>query len=384
MVSISNKAECTGCSACASVCPQKCISMEMDSEGFLYPKVDIQRCISCDLCGKICPVHFPVMIKQKPLKTLAAISNNSLVRFKSSSGGIFSLLSNIIIEDGGEIWGASFDAEWRVVHQCAQNKNELEIFRGAKYLQSDVRCSFGKIEYSLKKGKPVLFSGTPCQVAGLKKFLRREYKNLYTVDLVCHGVPSFKVFNAFLREQFGEKQIVDISFRDKTTGWKSYNLRVRYLENGVLKKERYLRENNVYMNGFISNLYLRPSCYQCPSKCGVSGSDITLGDFWGIEKAAPEMDDGKGTSLVLLNTFKGEDIFNMIKPFVFCKELPYDIAVQGNVSLEISSRMNPWRKIFFKDIEYKAFSILVRSFDNPSLLLRLRRKIYDVIEKYGK
>ena len=358
--------------------------MKIDNEGFLYPEVDIQRCISCDLCEKTCPIYFPAMIKRKPLKTLAAISNNNLVRFNSSSGGIFSLLSDVIVENGGEIWGASFDAEWRVVHQRVQDKNKLEIFRGAKYLQSDVQHSFSEIEYSLKKGKSVLFSGTPCQVAGLKKFLRKEYNNLCTVDLVCHGVPSFKVFNTFLREKFREKQIVDISFRDKTTGWKSYNLCVKYLENGVVKEERYLRENNVYMNGFISNLYLRPSCYQCPSKCGVSGSDITLGDFWGIEKAAPEMDDGKGTSLVLLNTFKGEGIFNMIKPFVFCKELPYDIAVQGNVSLETSSRMNPWRKIFFKDIEYKAFSILVRSFDNPSLLLRLRRKIYDVIEKYGK
>jgi len=358
--------------------------MEVDSEGFFYPQVDTQHCVSCDLCVKTCPVHSPVIIKQKPLKTLAAISNDNLVRFKSSSGGIFSLLSNVIIENGGEVWGASFDAEWRVIHRCVEDKEKLNLFRGAKYLQSDMKHSFRKIECSLKCGKMVLFSGTPCQVAGLKKFLHKEYNNLYTVDLVCHGVPPFKVFNAFLEEEFGEKRIIDISFRDKTTGWKSYNLCIKYLDDGVIKEKRYLRENNLYMNGFISNLYLRPSCYQCPSKCGVSGSDITLGDFWGIEEKTPEMDDGKGTSLVLLNSFKGEDFFAMIKQYVICKEFPYEVGFQKNTSLEISSQKNPWREIFFEDIGHKTFSMLVTSFDRPSLQLRLRRKIYNIIGKYGK
>lgn len=384
MISILNKADCTGCSSCASVCPKECISMEIDNEGFLYPKVDSKRCISCDLCVKICPIHSPVITKRKPIRTFAAISNDSSVRFVSSSGGIFSLLSNVILVNGGEVWGASFNEKWQVIHKCVKDKKQLNIFRGAKYLQSDMRNSFREIEYSLKNGRTVLFSGTPCQVAGLRKFLHKEYNNLYTVDLVCHGVPSFKVFNAFLKEEFGEKQIVDISFRNKTTGWKSYNLCISYLDDGIIKERRYLRGNNVYMDGFISNLYLRPSCYQCPSKSGISGSDITLGDFWGIEKTAPEMDDGKGTSLVLLNTLKGGEIFDKIKNFVISKELPYEVAYQGNVSLEISPDMNPWRSIFFKDIEYKAFSILVRSFDKPSLQLRLRRKIFNMIDKYGK
>lgn len=375
-----NKAECTGCSSCASICPKTCISMEVDSEGFCYPNVDVERCISCNLCVKVCPIKFPVVDKRKPLKTLAAISKDALVRSVSSSGGIFSLLATMIVENGGKVWGAIFDENWRVIHQGIDKDTELHLFLGAKYLQSDLQHTFNEIENYLKNGKSTLFSGTPCQVAGLKRYLRKDYEYLYTVDIVCHGVPSYKVFESFLLENFGDRRILDIAFRNKATGWRTYNLYIKYMDDGIIKEKRFLRKDNVYLDGFISNLYLRPSCYQCPAKCGTSGSDITLGDFWGIEKQAPEMDDRKGTSLVLLNTLKGEKVFDMISPFVLSKEMLYDIAYMENISLELPPQMNPWRNIFFKDIKCKPFSTVVRSFDSPSLYLRLRRKINNLMK----
>ena len=354
-----------------------------DEEGFLYPKVDESLCISCDLCLKVCPVQHPVTESRKPLKTLAALSKDEAMRVVSSSGGVFSLLATSVLTDGGRTWGAAFDINWKVVHKFVDKKEKLSLFRGAKYLQSDVSHSFREVEHCLKEGRKVLFSGTPCQVAGLRNYLRKEYKNLYTVDLVCHGVPSFKVFKAFLNENFGDRTLADISFRDKTTGWKSYNLCIKYWDDGVLKEKKILRGDNVYMQGFISNLYLRPSCYKCPVKCGKSGSDITLGDFWGIEKEAPEMDDAKGTSLILLNTQKGEELFSLISSSTNYKELSYESAYRENESLEKSSQYNSWRSIFFEDLEDKPFSDLVHSFDAPSLMLRIRRKIADIKRRNG-
>lgn len=199
MIKITDKSRCCGCESCRSVCPKKCISMKADKEGFLYPEVDLSQCVDCKLCEKVCPVLHPALLDRKP-KVFAGINNDIKIRLQSSSGGIFTLLAEQILHKGGIVFGACFDEHWNVVHSYTDTIEGLEHFRGSKYVQSYVGDSFVQVKKFLDEGREVLFSGTPCQIAGLKNFLRKPYHNLLTVDVVCHGVPSPKVWQSYLYE----------------------------------------------------------------------------------------------------------------------------------------------------------------------------------------
>lgn len=341
MIEIKEKKNCCGCTACAEICPQKCIVMKEDNEGFLYPTVDASICVNCGLCEKVCPV-----LKQSeeklPLKVYAAINPDEKVRKESSSGGVFSLLAQKVIKDGGVVFGARFNEDWEVVHDYCETLDGLSFFQGSKYVQSSIGNCYRKAEMFLKEGRTVLFSGTSCQIAGLKRFLRKNYENLLTVDVVCHGVPSPLVWREYLRSLVPDTQKIGmVSFRKKTSGWKKYDFFVN-TEQSILQKAC----ENLYMRGFLSDIYLRLSCYSCPAKSGKSGSDITLADFWGVDNYHPVMDDGKGTSLVLLNTDKGLDLFEVLGCNV-C-EATYEEALAGNPSIVSSVAIPSQRNYFFK------------------------------------
>lgn len=323
MIKIDSKEKCCGCWACVQRCPKHCITMVEDDEGFLYPKVDSSLCIDCSLCEKVCPVinqgepRIPDMV-------YAAKNLNEEIRMVSSSGGIFTLLAEEIIAKGGVVFGARFNEEWDVVHDYTETIEGLSAFRGSKYVQSRVGKCYSQVEEFLKKGRKVLFSGTPCQIAGLKRFLRKEYDNLLTVDFVCHGVPSPGVWREYLKEEIARQcdgkntvlshpvlngrdaRIESISFRNKSLGWKKYSFALTFSvsdghgeKNSVLLSEPL--NKNIFLRGFLADLYLRPSCYACPSKSFKSGSDITIGDFWGVQHVMPEIDDDKGVSVVMVN-----------------------------------------------------------------------------------
>lgn len=376
MIQLKDKSACCGCTACVSVCPRHCITMREDEEGFLYPVVDKSVCVDCGLCEKVCPV-----INQKeerqPVKVYAAINLDEEVRCQSSSGGIFSLLAEKVIADGGVVFGARFDEHWNVVHDYCETLDGLVAFRGSKYLQSVMGESYKKASSFLKEGRKVLFSGTPCQISGLYHYLRRDYDNLLTVDVVCHGVPSPLVWRKYLEAIRLRPQgvagkntvwsflssspvITGVEFRNKLNGWKKYGFAVRghadessACKNSVsplMAKDpiifRECFEENLFMEGFLRNIYLRPSCYACPAKSGKSGSDITLADYWGIENHHPEMDDDKGTSLVLLNTDKGLDVFGGLKCRI--KETTYEQALGGNLSIIQSEKKPKVRKHYLK------------------------------------
>lgn len=303
MIDILNKKDCCGCSACVQKCPKQCISLKEDNEGFLYPQVNQQECISCGICKKVCPIINPNE-KRTPLQIYAAINKNEEIRRQSSSGGIFTLLSEEILKEGGVVFGARFDENWEVKHDYTENVKGLVNFRGSKYVQSRIEDNYKKVETFLKQGRKVLFSGTPCQIAGLKRFLSKEYDNLLTVDFICHGVPSPKVWRLYLYETYrkiikrggkhtassilsnseGKSQIEDICFRNKDLGWKRYSFFLK-LKLTDIKGKRNTAElfepysENIFMKGFLSDLYLRPSCYQCTARSGKSGSDITIADF---------------------------------------------------------------------------------------------------------
>ena len=333
MINIEEKKNCCGCSACVQACPKQCIDFKPDTEGFLFPEVNASVCIDCGLCERVCPI-LNKNCSNKPRGVYAAINENEQIRYESSSGGAFTALAEVIIKDGGVVFGAKFDTDWGVIHGYTRTIDGLKAFRGSKYVQSEIRDSYIKVRQLLRDGVKVLFSGTPCQIAGLKSFLNKEYANLTTLDVVCHGVPSPRVWKDYLdaiKRPKGVKTgkntvllslknkpvITGISFRDKLNGWKKFGFSVRYsvglqpAEKFGFEEEMTLREdarNNLFMLGFLKNFYLRQSCHDCKFRSGRSGSDITLADFWGIQYVIPEIDDDKGVSLVLVNTDKGEKL----------------------------------------------------------------------------
>ena len=318
--------------------------MQSDKEGFAYPVVDTKQCTNCGLCEKVCPV-INQQPESQPIATYAATNSNEVVREQSSSGGIFTLLAAETINKGGIVFGAAFNERWAVEHTFADNIDDIKRFRGSKYVQSNIGGSYSVAEKFLKEGKEVLFSGTPCQIAGLKRFLRKEYKNLKTVDFVCHGTPSPLVWKKYLEEICrinNISNITDIQFRNKAEGWKRSSLQITYTGNDG--KERIFREtlnDNIFMKCFLSNLCIRPSCYLCPARSGKSDSDITLGDLWGAEQICPEIDDDKGLSLVMMR--KEQEL-----PKSDRIEIPYNEALKYNPSISTNVAMPHKRSKFFR------------------------------------
>ena len=388
MIQLSDKSHCCGCYACVQACPKQCIQMLEDNEGFVYPHVGAASCIDCDLCQKVCPV-INQNKPRKPLKVYAAKHPNDEIRSKSSSGGIFTFLAEQIIKEGGVVFGARFDESWQVVHDYTDSVEGLGPFRGSKYVQSEIGNSYKLVKVFLTQGRKVMFTGTPCQVAGLKKFLRKEYDNLLAVDFVCHGVPSPLVWRKYLEELrethrtqcgAGKKSdsssindlpvITGISFRDKTHGWKKYGFKLR------LESEKTFLEpftENYFMRAFLADYILRPSCYACPSKSGKSGSDITIGDLWGVDRFNPSIDDDKGLSLVMLHNEKSKEIF------VNCnlEEINYLPALNNNPSIERSVSI-PVNRTYFWHLLYKGKSVgdILEMCHSSKAVARLRRFVY--------
>ncbi len=355
MIHIDDKHNCCGCSACQQICPKQCISFERDYEGFLYPSVNREVCIECGLCERVCPVLNQGDVI-RPISTFAAKNCDEYIRINSSSGGIFYALAEKIIKEGGIVYGARFTEELSVEHGVAHDFEDISEFRGSKYLQSMMNDTFKEIRSNLNKGIKVLFSGTPCQVVGLRNFLQKSYDNLTLIDFVCHGVPSPSVWQDYLHS-FSDIYIDSAAFRDKGQGWHRF---------GIFSDDH-------YMQVFLSNLSLRPSCYSCPSKQGRAGSDITLGDFWGIEHIDPEIDDDKGTSLVLINTLKGEKFFKDLN--IGSKEESYEEALKFNPSMEVSVDEPEKRAKFFHVFSHSGFNAAYKATMIPSLPFRLKRKL---------
>ena len=411
MLQLTDKQDCCGCHACASVCARQCIAMQEDNEGFLYPVVDEATCTDCGLCEKVCPV-----INQdeprKPLMVYAAKNRNEEVRRLSSSGGIFTPLAEAVIRDGGVVFGAKFNNDWNVVHAWTDTIEGIADFRGSKYVQSTIGNTYREAREFLKHGRKVLFSGTPCQIAGLRKFLRKEYDNLLTVDVVCHGVPSPLVWRKYLEEtrenlraerDAGKNTvssslmempvITGISFRDKTHGWKKYGFRLRYaafkaagnsVSASANDSERTLLQpfpDNVFMKGFLKNLYLRPSCYACASRSGKSGSDISIADFWGVQNYYPEFDDDKGIGLVLVNTDKGRKAYEQVN--ADSMESTYEQGLNHNPYLEHSVARTKHIATFWTEFEARGMAVVqeieVRML--PSIPSRLINRVKHVVRR---
>lgn len=339
MPNLAQQNKCTGCTACASACPKGCIVMIADEDGFGYPKVDDAGCINCGLCEKSCPVVSSLARNMKLPTAYAAYSKDEPMRLQSSSGGLFTELANAVLARDGVVYGAAYDEDFRVVHICAEDESSLADLRGAKYAQSELRDTFLQIRKTLESGRQVLFSGMPCQVGGLKAYLRKDYENLISVDFVCHGVPSPMVWEKYV-ESLGDVRSINI--RAKDTGWSRYRYCHRVENEGGLR----LIPNgeSLYMKLFVGNYINRESCADCEFKGYSRCSDLTIGDFWGIWDITPEMDDDKGTSVVLCQSERGEQLLHELESRLVMKQVSLEEASHENGAMLRSLHVHPKRQ----------------------------------------
>lgn len=321
---------CCGCSGCEQICPKNCISMQKDNEGFFYPVVDEDVCVDCGACVKHCPMITDAPRCSEP-KVYAAKYKDRESTFKSTSGGLFIPIAKNILSDGGIVFGCAYDENLVAKHIAVESENELCRLQSSKYVQSDTRGIYEQVKSALKSGRQVLFSGTGCQVAGLKTYLSRDYDNLLTVDIVCHGVPSPELFKNYI-DYMGKKlggSLTSYNFRSKEKrGWDLYYK----ADNGKKSKSDYGFFDSYY-SAFLYCKTYRESCYECKFANKNRVGDITLADYWGIQKAHPEFYDENGVSLVLVNTEKGNKCLTKIKDKLDIIESDYDKASVMNSNL---------------------------------------------------
>ena len=380
---------CTGCHACVNICPANCIIMKESESGFLNPMINQSLCINCGQCEKICHVlHMPEMNTETVAYAMKNCDEN--VRKRSTSGGIFSLLAEYVLERDGIVWGAAYDSDFFVRHIAVSDRKELSLLQGAKYVQSVIGTSFQEVKRELQKGRIVLFSGTPCQCAGLKSFLGKEYKNLITVDMVCHGVPSPKVWQAYIdyrsQKENSGKRPVKINMRSKASGWSYYGYSTEF-DYGNGKISRMQNSQDLFMKAFVGNICLRSSCSDCIAKGVERCTDFTLGDYWGIWNQHPEFDDNKGTSVVLVHSQKGREILNQVRKNTEWLEVNIKDAYRENGSLVNSSAMHIGRADFLKRVTADNFEEIVSQYfpehieKRMGLLYSVKRKAKNILNK---
>lgn len=379
MINIEDKKKCTGCYACYNICPVKAIKMIEDEEGFKYPKVDMDKCIRCGLCEKVCPINNPVIKEQNKEKPtiFAAWSKDENIRLDSTSGGVFSELAKDIYRQNGYICGAIYNKDWLVEHYISSDEKELDELRSSKYLQSDMNDNLKKIKDLLELGKKVLICGSPCQIAGLYNYLQnKEYENLYTCDFICRGMNSPKIFKKYIRdlEKKYNSTVKKIKFKNKTYGWHNFSTKIEF-ENG--KKYIGSRYIDSYMIGYLQyNAFVRPCCYDCKFKGLPRKSDITLADFWGIENINSKLDNDHGTSMILLNSEKGRQIFEKIKDKINYTEITSNKVFAENACIDKSIQMTNSRKQVFDNIDKMSYKELSDNFfPKPNLRQRIKIKI---------
>ncbi len=381
MIEIKEKKDCCGCHACYNSCPTQAIEMKEDEYGFKYPKIDKNKCINCALCEKVCPILNKKTRENKP-EAYAIINKNENIRLKSSSGGIFTLIAENIIEKGGVVFGASFDERFMVKHIKVEDKDNLQKLRGSKYVQSNINDTFKDVKEILETGRMVLFTGTPCQINGLYTFLNKKYDNLCTQDIICHGVPSPKVWEKYLeyRKNKDIKEPIEISFRKKDNGWKAFQMSFKY-DNDEYKINH---NEDVYMKAFLKNLSLRDSCYNCSFKDKNRISDLTLADFWGINNVVENMNDDKGTSLVIINSEKGRGLLELIDNRIIKKQVNFEEAIKYNYPMFKSVPMNKNRDKFFDKLNSVDFDKLVKRYTKEKITKRVMNKNKKIIKKIIK
>lgn len=388
MIHITHKEDCCGCNACTVICPKQCITMPNDEEGFFYPLVDENKCIDCGLCEEVCPIlnkrKDDVERYEKPF-VYAAYNTNHEVRLDSTSGGIFSALAEKMFDLGGYVGGAVYNEDHTVSHILTNDREKLPELRSSKYLQSFTNNLYTDIKQLLEREEKVLVCATPCQISGLYNFLNKDYENLITCDFICKGVNSPKVFKKYIEmlEQQYRSKAVKIKFKNKTFGWHRFSTKVDFANNKSYIKDRY---HDMFMIGYLqSGNFARPSCYTCQFKGFPQKSDITLGDFWGIENIDSTMDQDLGTSLIMVNSAKGLTFFEDLGNAIIKKEFKKEDAEKGNLAMNNPLKAtNNDRKAFFNALDKMPFKQVAKKFFPMSFLLQKGKRKLRTIRKIFK
>ncbi len=337
---------CTGCGSCAVVCPHKSIEMKNDEEGFLIPFFDTKTCTNCALCVSHCHVlNSSYSNSQNPIAFSAYAQDE--IRKESSSGGLFTVLANHILDVGGTVCGAAFSQDWSVEHILVSNKDDLWKLRGSKYVDSVLFPILKDIKKTLEKGNYVLFSGCPCQVSALNRYLDKNYENLYTIDIICHGVPSPKAWHSYLEQNFNKDTIKNISFRSNKTGWANLSFKAEMYNGDIVSQQC---ASNTFYSAYVEKLLLRKSCESCKFATIPRQGDITIGDFWGVHSYNPSFDDNKGLSIALINNSKGESLYNKIEAELQLNEaVPSIFAINSQRNILNPSTSHANRDLFFAE-----------------------------------
>lgn len=378
MIKITNRAHCCGCSVCASVCPVSCIRMVTDFEGFFYPQVDVDRCVECGLCEQVCSFRLITAEESTTsVRAYAAKSTDDELRLVSSSGGVFTELSKSVISMDGVVYGVAMRADFRTCSfQRIEQLDGLAPLRGSKYIQADACGVYEKVERDLKDGRNVLFSGTPCQANGLRDYLNGDYPRLLVVDCICHGVPSAKLWTANIEDvehRCGGKT-KSVSFRNKAVGWRQFGIKMRVGLYDVFETV----DHSSYLQLFLQNYCLRPSCYECKAKIRRL-SDITIADFWGIESILPDMNDDIGLSLIIVRTNTGATALRDASNRLVTRDVDYNDAVRYNIA-EYSSVARPHeRDSFYYDLDTLSFREVVKRYTGIGKGAKMRQFVRKIL-----
>lgn len=422
MIKLCDKKDCTGCMACGNACRHNAIEFFRNEEGFLHPKINPKKCVSCRMCVRACPILTPCPPAgtQEEKRVFAAWSKDEDIRFESSSGGVFSVLAKETIARGGVVFGAAFDEAFSLRHIMVENEDGIKKLRGSKYVQSRIEDTFSLAEQALKTGRQVFFTGTPCQIAGLRMFLRKDYVNLLTADIVCHGVPSPMVFESYkkwLESRLGSP-LGSYKFRDKRWSWKNFNTKAEASNGGKNQCEKLSAEQDSrlaesvkdeeitssskkksktgspfivgenselfgtwqedpWMRGFLREYFLREGCHSCRFANTNRPGDITLADYWGYRSRKGKFkDDDRGISMVMLNDEKGRIAFERIKPHLVFIETPMEEAVRGNPALSRCFPPSPRRAEFWRDFSEKGYEGTLEKYMAPESISRSLRVLY--------
>lgn len=373
------KNECCGCTACENICPKNAITMQADSEGFLYPVIDQNDCINCNLCVNICSFSKKKLNDSNIniLEVYAAKNINDEVRLSSSSGGVFTAISDYILEKNGIVFGALINEKMEVVHQKVTTKKERDKLRGSKYVQSNLRGVFRDVKSLLKDGNTILFTGTPCQIDGLKGYLKnQDTSRLLLCDIVCHGVPSpliFKEYIDFIQKKTNNT-LIDYKCRDKSNGWHIHTEKAIFLNGKEDNTSSFLR---IYKNLFYSHNILRPACHNCKYTNLNRSSDLTISDFWGIEKSMPDFDDNKGISLLLINSEKGRKCFEDIIENIEYRISNTKDCLQPQLIKPTEASIE--RENFWKDYNKFGFKYISNKYGSNDFISKVKRKVRKTI-----
>lgn len=380
-----NKEACTGCGACYNICPMEAITIKEDEYGFYKPVIDEHKCTNCGLCEKTCPLD-NYDSKNNPPKAFSLINKDENIRLKSASGGAFSAFAKYILEQNGVVYGVIYDENMQVIHSRATTFQEVEKMYSSKYVQSNTRDTFKQAKKDLEDGKYVLFSGTPCQIAGLKSYLRKTYDNLITVDLICHGVPSTTIFEKYKKEFMQNKpneKLININFRSKIKGWTpKLNTNITTNNNQYFIKA----SKDPFSKSFLCNIAINASCLNCQFNRIPRIADITIGDFWGVDDYDKTLNDKKGLSIILVNSKKGQDFLKLADNHIKIIEVPLEVAIKGNPNIHSSSKAHKSRAEFLEElcVQNKPLKYCVKKYIKTPVHITLYRLLPKFVKDFIK